>query len=74
MTELLTMNALITLGYALFALLAVFYILRVFDQLGRISFRSTMMTIAGDPHAAALYFGCRFIGVCLLIGLVVGLS
>ncbi len=74
MTEILTLNALMTLAYIVFALFVAWYVLRVFDQLGRIHFKTTMRTIANDPHAAALYFGCRFIGVCLLIGLVVGLS
>jgi len=74
MTEILTINALVTLGYALFAMICTWYILRAFDQVSKIHFKTTMRIITNDPHAAALYFGCRFIGVCLLTGLVVGLS
>lgn len=74
MTEILATSALLTIAHALFALVAAWYLLRVFDQIGRVNFRATMMRITQDARSAALYFGCRFIGVCLLVGLVVGLS
>jgi hypothetical protein len=74
MTEILATSALLTVAYALFALIAAWYVLRVFDSLGRVHFKTTIGRISSDPKAAAVYFGCRFIGVCLLVGLVVGLA
>nr|WP_245634998.1 hypothetical protein [Marinobacterium profundum] len=71
MAEVLTANAVITLMYALFALFAGWLALRALDVLGGVDFKTTAWRISSEPLSAAIYFGARFIGVCLLIGQVV---
>jgi hypothetical protein len=69
-TTLLTVSGIQTLAFALIAILLGWLLLRGLDRLSRVDFKLTMTRIAHEPHAAALYFGCRFVGVCLLLGMV----
>lgn len=71
MTEMLTASAVITVLYALFGIFAGWLVLRALDFIGGVDFKRTVRGISYEPLPAAIYFGARFIGVCLLIGMAV---
>lgn len=59
-------------GYALAAVLAIITLLKWFDRTNGVRFgRDILSVIRNDPTATAHYFGARFIGVCILVGLVI---
>jgi hypothetical protein len=74
------MSLLLSLAAALVALVALFFGLRFFDILAGRPFRSkdaaarggVVNIIHSDPRATAHYYGLRFLGACILFGLVVG--
>ena len=70
MIDVLMTSSAMTLGFALLALLMGWLALRVLDRTGGVNFKETMGRISYEPKPAAIYFGLRFIGMCLLIGLV----
>lgn len=60
-------------GFALLALVAAVYFLRWIDRKNQVSFGRDMLTVIRQtPQATALYFGLRFLGVAILIGMVIG--
>lgn len=58
-----------TLFIAAAAILLVWFLLRVLDRASGSKFRVIYAVIIQNPQAAALYFGLRFVGACLLVGL-----
>ena len=72
MTEFTLYTVVMNLIYGLMALLALFGVLRLFDKLIGIRFADMWKEITNDNNTAvAAYLGLRFIGCCLLIGLVI---
>lgn len=72
MNEVMLASGLMTLFYALFALVTAWGVLRILDRLTGVNFREVLNeVITHDPMASASYFGLRFFGVCVLIGLTI---
>lgn len=72
LTGILTVSQSLKLLWALIACAAVFAVLRLRDRLIGVDFRDVAGRIKADPLAAALYYGLSVIGVCLLLGLLMG--
>ena len=68
MQEVLVTSSLLTLAFAMLALVLVLVVLRLFDMVTGTPFSETKKVIKNDPKAAATYYGLRFLGVCLLVG------
>lgn len=60
----------LTLLFALVAILAAWGMLRWLDVIAGVNFKTTIREVCRNEHSAALYFGLRFLGVCILLGLV----
>jgi len=58
-------------AYALLSILSVWMMLRMLDNLSNVEFHLVINALLKDEKATALYFGLRFVGACLLFGLVV---
>ena len=71
MEQILLISSLQTLSLAACALVLVWLLLRAMDKSGNHKFTSVTETLRQDPMAAAVYYGARFIGACLLVGLVI---
>lgn len=71
MTEILATSTALTLGYAVAAILLTWGLLRALDRAAGLNPKETIRSITDDPKAAALYFGLRFLGACLLVGLAI---
>ena len=56
------------IAHAIVALVMVRVVLYWFDKKMGINFKHRISNF--DPQAMAIYFGCRFIGACVLFGLV----
>jgi hypothetical protein len=74
MSDFVVTAALMKLGYAVAAVLTVFAVLRLFDRLMGRQFADVAAKLMGpsDARDVALYFGLRFVGVCILVGMVMG--
>jgi hypothetical protein len=72
LTEILTVSQSLKLMWALIACVAVFAVLRLRDRLIGVDFKAVARRIQANPLASALYYGLSVIGVCLLIGLLMG--
>lgn len=70
MIELIGVSFLTSLVYAAAALLMLFFGLRWLDSRTGRPWKDTISIIRGDANASAIYFAARWIGACLLIGLV----
>lgn len=58
--------------WSMLAVVALILLLRWIDKRNGISFGTDILAgIRADPMAAAVYFGARFVGAALLVGLVV---
>lgn len=64
--------AALNLVYALGAILALFLVLRWLDRRMRAGKWNVGVALTEDRLAAAIYLGLRFLGACLLMGLVLG--
>jgi len=74
MDDFLTLAVSMKVGYAIAAILAALYFSAWLDRRARVDFRVMIGGLVGNPIAAAIYYGARFIAICLLIGLLVGCS
>ena len=72
MTALLTISTAHTLGLALVALALVRLSLMLLDRATGRAFVQTLEVMHGSPLALSVYYGCRFIGACVLVGLAIG--
>ncbi|SEG12872.1 hypothetical protein [Marinobacterium lutimaris] len=70
MDGVLMVSSLLTLAFALLALFMGWLSLRLLDRMGGINFKETVGRITYEPKPAAIYFGLRFVGVCVLLGMV----
>ncbi len=71
MTEVLVTSSAMTVTFALVAIIMGWFLLRWLDRMGGVVFEQTVKGICDEPVAAALYFGLRFVGVCVLLGMVI---
>jgi hypothetical protein len=58
--------------WAALAVLLLWGLLRLWNHLTGDSFDYAFKEIVNDPPAAAVYFGLRFVGIALLVGMVLG--
>jgi len=58
-------------AYAIAGVLAALYFSRWLDHRAGLQFREVIAGVAKAPLAAALYYGLRFVAICLLLGLLV---
>ncbi len=70
MFELIGVSFLTSLGYALAALLILFLGLRWLDARNERPWKETIEKIREEPLAASIYYAARWLGACILIGLV----
>lgn len=68
MEEVIITSTSLTLLFAVVAIVCVLLVLRIFDVLTGAPFSTTREVIRNDAKAAAVYYGLRFLGVCLLVG------
>ena len=59
-----------TLAFAVVGALALWLLLRGFDKLNKKPFSETLGDMQHEPKALALYYGMRFVGVCIFFGMV----
>ncbi|MBU4244510.1 MAG: hypothetical protein KUA35_09080 [Pseudodesulfovibrio sp.] len=69
MVELIGYSFVVDLFYTAVALLLLFFGLRLLDARSGRPWTDTIRIIRKDPHATALYYAARWIGACLLVGL-----
>jgi hypothetical protein len=70
MNEVILTSSIITIATALVAIIMAWLMLRLLDALGFIDFKTTIVRICSNETSAAVYFGLRFVGVCILFGMV----
>ena len=71
MQQLLIVSTLQTLMMAICAVLLVWLLLRLLDRISGCKFTVFLEEIRNDSMASAVYFGLRFLGACLLVGLAI---
>jgi len=81
MEDYLTLAALMRFGYAVAAVIMVVAMSMWLDGRARkslrtdddgLGWRGAIASIRDNPIAAAIYYGARFVGICLLAGMVIG--
>ena len=70
MITLFMVKILIGLLALIILLSGMFAILRVFDKLLGIDFKKAFDKIENNPIAMSIYFGLRFLGVAIAVGLI----
>jgi hypothetical protein len=71
MWDILSLSIPLKFGYAIGALVIVWWLLRFLDKSNGISFRDQVWSvIRTDPEALSRYFGLRILAVCIVVGLV----
>lgn len=68
MNEVILTSSMLTLALALVAVFMVLVVLRVFDWITGKPFYGVREVMLNDPKATAVYYGLRFLGVCMLVG------
>lgn len=72
MTEITIISFVLNMAYLVVALFTLWSVLRIFDQLSGGSFGDAKKLITEEPLSCALYYGARFLGVCILGAAFVG--
>ena len=68
----LVLSLAVKLGFAIGALFLARVVLKHLDKSNGIDFTEHVMSgLINSPQALAIYYGLRFVGVCLLIGMVI---
>ncbi|MDO8606169.1 MAG: transglycosylase SLT domain-containing protein [Phaeospirillum sp.] len=62
------------LAYGIVAVIGIIWLSSHLDQRAKRSFGDSMEEMAKDPIALALYYGLRFVGLALLLGMLMGCS
>lgn len=70
MDPILIESAIFRLAFAGLAVGVTWGLLRLLDKAAGVPFRTVVREIADDAGTAALYYGLRFLGACLLVGYV----
>ncbi|CUW41124.1 conserved protein of unknown function (Lysozyme-like domain 89-242) [Magnetospirillum sp. XM-1] len=68
------MAALLRLGYGVLGILAVIGLSTWLDQRAGRTFAQTMEQMARSPDALSRYYGLRILGLCILVGMLMGCS
>ncbi|MCW8923681.1 MAG: hypothetical protein OQK69_08645 [Gammaproteobacteria bacterium] len=68
MTEVIFQSGMFTLVMAFIAVAGVMLLLRWIDKITGVPFSSIREVIKRDPISCAVYYGLRFLGVCMLVG------
>ncbi len=68
MTNVIVQSGMFTLVMAFLAVASVMVLLRLFDYLTGAPFSQIREEIKRDSMSAAVYYGLRFLGVCMLVG------
>ena len=71
MNEVLMTSALMTMFYAVMAVAVTWGMLRLLDVAGGLYSKKIIWRIGDDPRSACIYFGLRFLGACILVGLAI---
>lgn len=66
MTSITLFSFVLNMAYLVVALFTVWGVLRMFDKLGGDDFDENRNIIETNPMALGLYYGARFLGVCIL--------
>lgn len=66
MTEITLISFALNMMYLVVALFTVYGVLKVFDRLGGDDFNENKNIIEKEPLALGIYYGARFLGVCIL--------
>lgn len=69
MTEILATSIILRIIIAFVALVMLWGLFRALDFAAGLKFSAVMEKMNEEPMAIALYLGCRFLGGCLLLGL-----
>lgn len=72
MEEAMLVQAIVDMGYAALAVAMVFYWLLHLDRRSGAPWTTNAQIIRSEPGATALYFGLRWLGTCILVGLLLG--
>lgn len=72
MHDVIILSALVDVGYAIGALLALFLGLRYLDKRAGRPWGDTMGIIRGNDLATAIYYAARWIGACIVVAAFVG--
>lgn len=72
MNELIAISQGIDLFWAVVAVLLVIAISIWLDRRARVKFVESLACVRRDARATALYYGLRWLGICLLVGLAIG--
>jgi len=70
MNEVIMTSTMLSVFYALVAVLGAWLMLRLLDRVSGVDFTKTMLGVCANEHSAAIYLGLRFMGVCILFGMV----
>lgn len=68
MSEVVFTSGMFTLVMAFIAVTGVMLLLRWIDKLTGVPFSSIREVIKSEPISCAIYYGLRFLGVCMLVG------
>jgi len=69
MNDVILTSAMLKLGMAVVAIFFTWGSLRILDVLLSFDFRRWLNAECNDDLAVALYLGARFVGACILVGL-----
>lgn len=72
MLEGVALRIIISIIAIIIGLIGTWFVLRTFDASSKIDFKKAFDKMETDPKAIASYYGMRFIGVCFVVGFVIG--
>lgn len=72
MNDLILVSQTLDLFWALLAILLVVIVSVWLDRRAKVAFPESLSQMRRDARATAVYYGLRFLGLCLLVGLVAG--
>lgn len=72
MSDVVIMSTVLNLVFAVLAVVALVFLLRWFDKQAGVGFTEWIEAVSNEnPKALAIYYGLRFLGVCLLVGAII---
>lgn len=72
MTDVVMISTALNLVFAIVAVVVLVCLLRWFDKQAGVGFSEWIKAVSNDnPKALAVYYGLRFLGVCLLVGAII---
>lgn len=71
-SDVVILSSVLKLAFGFLAVIVVFGLLRLLDRLSGVTFSSWMYKASrSSDYAVAIYFGLRFVGVCMLVGSII---